>query len=129
LEHRFRTALAILMLGSVPPLITACSEGSLTPAEDTSQPVVNASSGGIGPLCQLGCVETDPDPESAGVFLGSGVTDEVCFAGGQTDTDLDGLSTFCEKILAGAFAPELWYASNDDVGGEPHWVARPLNGS
>jgi hypothetical protein len=80
----------------------------------------------IVPLCQLGCLETDPNPSAPGVFLGSGVTDEVCFGSAQTDNDQDGLSTFCEKNLAAAFAPELWYASNDLVGREPHWVAKPV---
>ena len=60
---------------------------------------------GIGPLCQAGCVETDPNPSAPGVFLGSSVTGELCGSVGQTDHDDDGLSTFCEEHLADAFAP------------------------
>ena len=71
-------------------------------------------------------MESDPYPDSAGVFLGSGVADDVCFNGSQTDNDQDGLSTFCETNLASAFAPELRYASFDDLSGEPHWVAQPF---
>ncbi len=33
----------------------------------------------------------------------------VCFNGSQTDSDGDGLSEFCERNLASAFAPELYY--------------------
>lgn len=80
----------------------------------------------IVPLCQVGCVETDPFPTAPGVFLGSGVTPDVCVAGGQSDADQDGLGDFCEKNLAFAFAPELYYWSFDNVRREPYWVARPL---
>jgi hypothetical protein len=78
----------------------------------------------VTPLCQIGCVETDPNPSAAGVFLGSGVTPTACTYG--TDSDQDGLTDFCEKNLAAAFAPELAYATADNVGREPHWVARRL---
>lgn len=73
----------------------------------------------IGPLCQLGCVETDPNPSAPGVFLGSGVTPMQCFGDMQTDADADGMGDFCEKSLAAAFAPELKYYSADNVGREP----------
>jgi len=79
-------------------------------------------------MCKAGCQETDPFPNAPGVFLGSAATDETCFGTTQTDTDQDGLSDFCEYNLAAAFAPELWYASNDDIGREPHWVAAPVPG-
>lgn len=82
----------------------------------------------IVPMCKLGCMDVDPDPEAPGVFLGSGVTDEVCFTSAQTDNDADGLSTFCENNLAMAFAPELRYAYGDEVGREPYWAARPGSG-
>lgn len=82
-------------------------------------------------MCQLGCLDEDPDPEPnpIGIYLGSGVTEDLCFGGGQTDNDADGLSTFCERALAAAFAPELYYAHNDDVGREPRWAAMPVNGT
>src|SRR2546428_12080639 len=63
------------------------------------------------PLCQLGCNEQDPNPTAPGVFLGSGVTPDVCIMGGQTDADQDDLGDFCEKNLAFAFAPEIGRAS------------------
>jgi hypothetical protein len=34
------------------------------------------------------------------------------------------MGDFCEKSLAAAFAPELYYWSSDDIRREPHWVAR-----
>lgn len=80
----------------------------------------------VTPLCQAGCQDTDPDPEAPGVYLGSATTADLCIDGGQTDTDLDGLSDFCEASLGPAFAPELRYASNDDIGRESHWVAMPV---
>lgn len=92
---------------------------------DSNRPPPTSPRAVVGPLCQLGCTETDPYPDSAGVFLGSGVTPDVCTDG--TDSDLDGLEDFCEKNLIAAFAPQLAYAHADQVGREPHWVARPLS--
>jgi hypothetical protein len=106
-------------------LLVGCVQDSTMEPENptSSSPYLTPS---IGPLCQLGCIETDLNPNEPGVFLGSGVDDELCFNGSQTDNDDDGLSTFCEKNLAVAFAPELWYASNDELGREPKWVAQRL---
>jgi hypothetical protein len=87
-----------------------------------------SASGGITPLCQLGCVEEDPNPRAPGVFLGSGVTPDNCIMGGYTDADQDGLGDLCEEQLSYAFLPELYYYSGDDVRREPYWVARGLNG-
>ncbi|MEZ4411855.1 MAG: hypothetical protein R2910_02555 [Gemmatimonadales bacterium] len=81
----------------------------------------------VGPLCHQGCIEIDPNPNAPGVFLGSAVTGETCVAGGQSDHDGDGLSTFCENNLAIAFAPELYYDQWDEVGREPYWVAAPVS--
>ena len=75
--------------------------------------------------CMLGCVETDPNPASPGVWLTSAVTPDYCIQSGDTDTDQDFLSDRCEYDLAAAFAPELYYAHADRVDGEPHWVAQP----
>ncbi len=77
-------------------------------------------------MCQLGCMDVDPDPDSAGICLGSAVTEDLCFGGEQSDSDGDGLSTFCELAAAAAFAPELYFAYNDDVGREPRWAAMPV---
>lgn len=107
------------LVAFVAVLTLACS------SENSLAPPIGPAEALVVPMCQLGCLDVDPNPEAPGVFLGSGVTDEVCFSGGQTDNDQDGLSTFCEKNLAVAFAPELWYAGNDMVGREPHWVAAP----
>ena len=54
---------------------------------------------GVQPLCQLGCVQTDPDPNAPGIFLGSGVTPTACRRTNTnliTDSDGDGLGDFCE---------------------------------
>lgn len=77
-------------------------------------------------MCHVGCLDVDPHPNAPGLFLGSGVTDGLCFNPMvQTDTDLDMLSDFCEKNLAAAFAPQLAYSASDDTGREPKWVAAP----
>jgi hypothetical protein len=84
----------------------------------------------ITPLCQLGCIDPDPNEDWPGVFLGSGVTPALCTdPSSQQDTDQDGLSDYCEKKLAEAFAPELAYSSLDDLRGEPRWAARPAGDS
>jgi len=98
------------------------------PDQTATGPVVarrdrDPGSGIVTPMCQLGCVEQDPDPEAPGVFLGSGVTPDVCIWGGYTDSDQDGLGEFCENHLGNAFAPELYYWSADNTGREPYWVA------
>jgi hypothetical protein len=73
-------------------------------------------------MCQLGCLDTDPAPDSVGIFISSSVTQDLCSEG--TDLDADGLSEFCEKQLAAAFAPQLYHWNLDDIRGEPHWAAR-----
>ena len=98
--------------------------------EDSSQPLEPDLAKGDRPgtQCQLGCVDPPPDvPDAHGYFLGSGVNPTACTNGSQTDTDQDGLSDFCEKNLGAAFSPQLYYAYGDEVGREPHWVARPLS--
>ncbi len=97
---------------------------ALACGHEPTVPSPMSAAGGIGPLCQLGCVETDPNPSAPGIVLGSGVSPDVCISGGYTDADQDGLGDFCEKNLARAFAPELYYSSADNVGREPHWAAR-----
>jgi len=112
-----RPQLLRLLLPFVILPITTCSDSSR--ANPTSPQAL------VGPLCQLGCTETDPNPSAPGVFLGSGVTPDVCSDG--TDSDGDGVEDFCERNLAAAFAPQLAYSQADNVGREPHWVARPLS--
>jgi hypothetical protein len=103
-------------IASLVAIATACV------SHDTTAPAVSAA---IQPLCKLGCIETDPNPEADGYYLGSGVSDETCFNGSQTDSDQDGASDFCEFEVAAAFAPELMYYQYDEVGRQPYWVARP----
>ena len=97
----------------------------LTTCSDSERSNPTSPRAVVGPLCQLGCTETDPFPNAPGVFLGSGVTPDACLDG--TDSDLDGLESFCESTLAAAFAPELYYYRGDNVGREPHWVARQIS--
>jgi len=73
--------------------------------------------------CNISCGGTDPNPGAPGVYLG--LLDPTECAESR-DTDQDGLGDICEENLAWAFAPELAYAHGDNVGREPHWVARPL---
>jgi hypothetical protein len=85
-----------------------------------------------GANCELGCNEPPPDTGSVspiGVFI-AGTNDIVCFDGSQTNTDADGLSDFCEKNLAAAFAPQLALTKgSDNLGREPHWAAMKLVGT
>ncbi|HET7025322.1 MAG TPA: hypothetical protein VFI39_08980 [Gemmatimonadales bacterium] len=95
----------------------ACSDTLTSPPGPEASKVI--------PFCQLGCLDQDPHPDSAGVFLGSGITPDMCTDG--TDSDQDGLEDFCETNLALAFAPELRYSDADEVGREPYWAARPIS--
>lgn len=114
MSRQLFAALALLTSGAL-----SCSESPTMPQPRESI---------IQPLCQLGCTETDPNPNAPGVFLGSGVTDIVCFNRTQTDADGDGLGDFCEKSLVAAFAPQLFYTAGDDVRREPHWASQKIGG-
>lgn len=104
-------------------ILSACSDTSTPAPTDV----------GLRPdqiiLCELGCNDPDPSPTAPGFWLGTGMTGTQCVNGTQTDADADQLSDFCEKNLANGFAPELWYTQSDDVGREPHWVAKRLGTS
>lgn len=82
----------------------------------------------IQPLCQAGCVDPDPSPQSPGVHLGFAVTPPECFGGQQDDLDADGMGDYCEKVMAEAFAPRMRFAPSDDVRRQSYWAARPLGG-
>lgn len=118
--HFVRTFLRTAAVG-LSLLTVACTETATAPDTRAS----TALSEGVTPMCELGCTETDPYPTANGLFLGSGVTPTVCFGDEHTDLDADILSDFCEKNLAQAFAPELYYHFYDEVGREPYWLAEP----
>ncbi|MFL5403295.1 MAG: hypothetical protein ACJ8BF_10810 [Gemmatimonadales bacterium] len=105
---------------------SACSD----PTSDTAPGSPSLAKGRPGVDCQLGCIDPPPDTGTTspvGLFLGSGVTDVVCFDGSQTDSDADGISDFCEKNLAPAFAPQLAMTKgSDNLGREPHIAVRKL---
>lgn len=114
--RRARVLLAVAML-----LQWGCDGGS-------TEPNGQESLLDVMPMCQAGCVETDPSPSYPGYFLGSEASHFVCLDGAHTDADLDGLSDYCEKLLAGRFAPELWWRyPEDNIGNEPRWVAQPID--
>jgi len=105
-------------------MLAGCSHPELT-TTDTSDPVEIAAA--IGPTtdCQLGCQDTDPYPDSVGIFINFSVTPDLCESE-YTDTDYDGFGDFCEERIAQAFAPVLFYTSGDDVTGEPRYALEPL---
>jgi hypothetical protein len=108
----YRWALSLAVVAAA-----ACAE----PTEQESVPSNIALDN--TPTCLPGCTETDPFPDSAGVYLSSFVTPLACFEGTSTDADLDGMVDRCERDLAQAFAPQLFHYKYDDVRREPYWVA------
>lgn len=121
---------ATIVAATMLVFVLACApESTLEPARPDQPSTATAPqlAGGIVPMCQLGCMDSTPNPEAPGIYLGSGVTPELCIGGGQSDHDGDGLSTYCESNLAAAFAPELRYEWGDEVGREPYWAARPAS--
>jgi hypothetical protein len=99
-------------------LLAACREAPVEPSAGAiriQSPAVQMCGGGN---------QTDPYPDSSGVFLCSELTAAYCVAAPMNDADEDGLSDYCEEQLSYAFRPELRYWSVDDVRREPYWVAR-----
>lgn len=120
MQGRESSGVAALLAVAVVMIVSGCSDWPTSVQ-------LHRSTVGVQPLCQLGCVQTDPDPNAPGVFLGSGVTPTACRRTNTnliTDSDGDGLGDFCEIQLATNFAPELYYAYGDDVRREPYWAAR-----
>jgi hypothetical protein len=75
---------------------------------------------------------SDPDPSAPGYWLGTTVTTDACISPngvGINDIDGDGLSDYCEKMLALTFAPERVYDPLDNIGGEPRLAARAVGDS
>lgn len=76
----------------------------------------------------------DPNPTAAGYWMGTTVTPDLCFSpdGSEiSDVDLDGMSDYCESLLADRFRPSLVSSPYDlDSGKEPYWAAKyfPSNG-
>jgi hypothetical protein len=77
----------------------------------------------------------DPSPGADGLWLGSEVTPDVCFADRNPavsqnwrDVDQDWLAESCEFELAKAFAPLLHFWNPDPCpGGEPGWAVKYFN--
>lgn len=112
-------------------LASACEQDNPVESPVGPQPIqVSAPQldGGITPMCQLGCIPgDDPDPEADGIFVGEELSDVFCGdAEASNDLDQDGMSDYCEKVLAEGFAPVIRYADTDDVSRESYWAARRL---
>lgn len=123
-QHWWARGRKYVWLGAAVTIAAACTSDPLSPRTRVLRASVPNEEVAVQPSCQAGCTEPDPHPGSIGVFLGSSVTPSACMT--QTDGDQDGLGDFCEKNLAAAFAPELNYSHTDEMGREPHWVARPI---
>lgn len=102
-------------------LLTSC-----TSVDTATGPLDAPAAAGddIVPMCQAGCVDVDPSPDSAGIFIGQTSADQ-CTEG--NDVDVDGLADWCETRIAQAFAPELKHWSADEMGRESKWAARWLD--
>jgi hypothetical protein len=124
----------LLVLGGlVTALTVACSDQTTEPVNGSlsvrsTMPARPAEPPGFDPRCLPGCTEIDSFPNDPGIFLTSAVTEEECIDGSGTDADQDDLVDRCERDLAQAFAPQLYYDSDDDVRREPYWAAKPNPG-
>jgi hypothetical protein len=107
---------ALLALALLSTYACSTQDPIENPATDPGVQTMN-----VTPMCQVGCGDPDPHPDSVGIWIGA-TTPDLCVEG--TDADADGLIDFCEKNLAQAFAPELKYWSADEMGREPKWAAR-----
>jgi hypothetical protein len=79
-------------------------------------------------LCLQGYTQycpTDPAADAPGLWLGP--QSQNCWdTSDNSDIDGDGFSDTCELNLARAFAPTMAISANDQAGGEPYWVVRPV---
>lgn len=70
----------------------------------------------------------DPDTAAPGYWMGTTITPQTCFSPtgvGINDTDLDGLSDYCEWTLAERFRPSRVMSSHEPFpGSEPYWAAK-----
>jgi len=115
-------SIGFTLFGTLALLIAGgCSEPT------SSAPLDQPSPGRVTALCQLGCIDPPDTSGAPGIYLGVGVNATVCFNGTQTDVDGDGISEFCEKNLALAFAPQLALTpTGDDLGREPKFAVKKL---
>lgn len=114
---------SLLALVATALLVASCADPTGESSERRSPPDATTPANNIEPRCLPGCIEPDPDPSHPGIFLSSAVTDVTCFSGMGTDADQDLMADRCERDLAQAFAPQLFYDRDDDVRREPYWVA------
>lgn len=86
----------------------------------------NCSGGGGGG--GGGGFASDPNPPAPGYWMGTTVTPSTCISptgAGINDADYDGLSDYCESLLALKFRPALTVSAYDcDAGMEPYWAAK-----
>lgn len=125
----------LVLVGLCGTLWTACaSEEALGPKAGPPISLDDSPqlAGQIQPMCQLGCLgDDDPpsDPPEDGISVGAELTATFCADTTiSNDVDEDGMSDFCEKVLAEAFAPMIRYANTDDLSRESYWAARALAG-
>jgi hypothetical protein len=120
-----RSLPGLLLLALAAVLLSSCSPTGDAggPTDPTDQEPEFAR---VGADCLPGCTDTDPNVNAPGYFMTSAVTGNACALTTSTDLDRDGLVDRCERDLAVAFAPELYYYNADEVGREPKWVARWL---
>lgn len=105
-------------------LITSCG----APGDIVTPTIVTSR---IHPMCLEGCVDPDddPNPDSAGVWVGDDFSASNCLAGDYDDNDHDGIGDQCEWVLARRFAPVMVFDAYDDVGREPYFAVRPAGDS
>lgn len=123
-----KSSLAPLALLSLTLALGACAESGGPLAHDDGAIEGHIASGRVQPLCHEGFCTGDPDPFAGepGYSLGTAITSVTCFNGSQTDADQDGVSDFCERNIAAAFAPELRHYNLDNIQGEAYWAARKV---
>jgi hypothetical protein len=88
-----------------------------------TDPTCSGGGGGGG-----GGFATDPNPSAVGYWMGTTVTPSTCISpsgAGISDADYDGLSDYCESLLAAKFRPALTLSAYDcNPGMEPYWAAK-----
>lgn len=120
-------ARVFLIVGVIAASLSCAAPAPTIPEQSALHSEWLGGGGEVQPMCVLGCLDPDPDPNAAGYFLPGYENQWTACADWSVDLDDDGLDDNCEYKLALTFRPLLSTGIGDDVRREPRWAAMWLD--